>query len=204
MNSLEIKMSARDQRHMDPKIRLQAIVGQWLPLAAAVLNAVCRHSPSPLQIDRERIDRLVGSNIGEKSIIKEAIRLCRSGNWETEEREEEVPTIVFVSKMFAVERRFLPSNRHQPLTSEEIHRRRQEAMEKQQKVNCSIMRNFLPRISRGVPISTTTSSESVTNATLHLGVVYLGGSHAPLERLESDNRLPELSQCPIKDHRGTT
>ncbi len=49
---------------------------------------------------------------------------------------------------------------------------------------------------RGVPISTT-SSEPATYAILHLGAVYLAGAHVPLW-------LPELSQWPIKDHRGTT
>ncbi|MCP3665876.1 MAG: hypothetical protein GY696_25835 [Gammaproteobacteria bacterium] len=41
---------------------------------------------------------------------------------------------------------------------------------------------------------------------MHLGAIYLGGSHAPLGRAESDKplRLPELSQWPIKDHRGTS
>ncbi len=35
---------------------------------------------------------------------------------------------------------------------------------------------------------------------------YLGGSHAPLGWVESDKPLwlPELSQWPIKDHRGTS
>ncbi len=65
--------------------------------------------------------------------------------------------------------------------------------------------SFLPRISRGVPISTT-FSEAATYAILHLGAVYLGGSHATLGWVESDKplRLPELSQWPIKDHRGTS
>lgn len=116
MNSLEIKMSARDQRHNDPKIHLQAIFSQWLPLAAAILNAVCRHLPSPLSSENTAV------NIA-KAFDEKSIKLC--------ENNDEQPTLVFVSKMFAVETRALPSNRHQPLTMYEIQRRRKDALEKQ-------------------------------------------------------------------------
>ncbi|MCP3662462.1 MAG: hypothetical protein GY696_08215 [Gammaproteobacteria bacterium] len=62
---------------------------------------------------------------------------------------------------------------------------------------------FFTPVKPGVTISTT-SSEPATYAILHLGAVYRGGSHTPLGRAESDKplRLPELSQWPIKHHRG--
>ena len=37
IDSLNLKIAARDLRHNDPKVHLQAICGQWLPLSEAVL-----------------------------------------------------------------------------------------------------------------------------------------------------------------------
>jgi hypothetical protein len=36
--SLNIKLTVRDLRHTDSKVQLQAVCGQWLPLAKAVLG----------------------------------------------------------------------------------------------------------------------------------------------------------------------
>ena len=36
--SLQLRIAARDTRHADPRVHLQAICAQWLPLADAVLG----------------------------------------------------------------------------------------------------------------------------------------------------------------------
>ena len=41
IDSLNLKIAARDLRHSDPKVHLQAICGQWLPLSQAVLCILC-------------------------------------------------------------------------------------------------------------------------------------------------------------------
>ena len=43
VSSMNLKISARDSRHTDPRIHLFAICSQWLPLATATLgnNTVC-------------------------------------------------------------------------------------------------------------------------------------------------------------------
>uniref|UniRef100_A0A914XGQ5 Tr-type G domain-containing protein n=1 Tax=Plectus sambesii TaxID=2011161 RepID=A0A914XGQ5_9BILA len=121
--SLQISLSARDQRHADARIRLTAIFHQWLPLAAAVLSAVCRKTPPPTEaIDDARLQALVGASAASMNAqVKEALMRCDTAG----------PTVVFISKMVAVEKKSLPSNRKGPMTMEEIRRRRQEALDKQ-------------------------------------------------------------------------
>ncbi len=65
---------------------------------------------------------------------------------------------------------------------------------------------FLPRRSLGFQLAQLPRNPRPTYAILHLGTSYLGGSHVPLGRVESDKplRLPGLSQWPIKDHRRTS
>ena len=40
-SSLNLKILPRDARNADPRVHLQAICGQWLPLADAALDMVC-------------------------------------------------------------------------------------------------------------------------------------------------------------------
>ncbi|RWS30758.1 elongation factor Tu GTP-binding domain-containing protein 1-like isoform X2 [Leptotrombidium deliense] len=126
INSLDLKLTKRDANHNDPKTQLQAIISQWLPLSDSVLTAVCNIVPSPLQLSVERIDRFMQSdavrfnNDCEQSAkIKEAFTQCSS--------EASFPTIVCISKMFAMEKKLLPENRPKPLTAEEISLRREQA-----------------------------------------------------------------------------
>lgn len=38
VKSLNLKISARDSRHSDPRVLLQALLAQWLPVSDAVLG----------------------------------------------------------------------------------------------------------------------------------------------------------------------
>ena len=62
VNSMKLKISARDSRHTDPRVHLFAVCSQWLPLASAVLSMVVEHMPSPLNLSRERIEKLMCSS----------------------------------------------------------------------------------------------------------------------------------------------
>ena len=59
---MKLKISARDSRHTDPRVHLFAVCSQWLPLASAVLSMVVLHMPSPLQLSRERVEKLMCSS----------------------------------------------------------------------------------------------------------------------------------------------
>lgn len=62
VSSMNLKISARDSRHTDARVHLFAICSQWLPLASAVLSMVVLHMPSPLQLSRERVEKLMCSS----------------------------------------------------------------------------------------------------------------------------------------------
>lgn len=120
---LNIKLTTRDLRHTDPKAQLQAVCSQWLPLAQTCLNMVCEKVPAPCNLTDEKIERLISGNNDfsalplETQRLKAAFLLC--------DTSPEVPIIVFVSKMFPVERDMLPENRPKSLTAEELAQRRE-------------------------------------------------------------------------------
>ncbi|XP_048338101.1 elongation factor-like GTPase 1 isoform X2 [Sphaerodactylus townsendi] len=124
VSSLGLKIGARESRHADPKVQLNAICSQWLPISEAVLSMVCNKLPSPLDITIERVEKLM--SVGGKAFdslpqetqdLKDAFMKCSS--------EETAPVIVFVSKMFAVDAKTLPQNKPRPLTQEEMEQRRE-------------------------------------------------------------------------------
>lgn len=41
VTSLGLKIGAREARHSDPKVQLNAICSQWLPISQAVLGILC-------------------------------------------------------------------------------------------------------------------------------------------------------------------
>uniref|UniRef100_A0A673T251 Elongation factor-like GTPase 1 n=1 Tax=Suricata suricatta TaxID=37032 RepID=A0A673T251_SURSU len=59
VTSLGLKLGAREARHADPKVQINAICSQWLPVSQAVLGMVCRKLPSPLDITAERVEKLM-------------------------------------------------------------------------------------------------------------------------------------------------
>lgn len=124
VSSLGLTIGARESRHTDPKVQLNAICSQWLPISEAVLSMVCNKLPSPLDITAERVERLmcVGAKTfdflpQETQDLKDAFMKCSS--------EETAPVIVFVSKMFAVDAKTLPQNKPRPLSQEVIAQRRE-------------------------------------------------------------------------------
>ncbi|XP_035410455.1 elongation factor-like GTPase 1 isoform X2 [Cygnus atratus] len=126
ITSLGLKIGARESRHADPKVHLNAICSQWLPISDAVLSMVCNKLPSPLDITAERVEKLmcVGARTfdslpPETQELKSAFMKCSS--------EGTAPVIVFVSKMFAVDAKALPHNKPRPLTQDEIAQRRELA-----------------------------------------------------------------------------
>ena len=122
---LDIKLTTRDLRHTDCKAQLQAVCSQWLPLARACLDAICEKVPAPHNLTPEKVERLLSGNFDfstlpeETQRLKEAFLAC--------DPSVDAPVVVFVSKMFPVEKKALPENKPKPLTSEELAQRREVA-----------------------------------------------------------------------------
>lgn len=123
---LGIKLTTRDLRHTDSRIQLQSLMMQWLPLSHVVLDMVCKQLPSPKEILPEKVEKLMCSNIRdfetfhtETKLLKDDFLACESS--------DDRPLVIFVSKMFGVNRTSLPANKPKPLTPEEMTLRRERA-----------------------------------------------------------------------------
>lgn len=139
---LGIKLTTRDLRHTDSRVQLQSLMVQWLPLSDTVLNMVCDKLPSPKELLPEKVEKLMCSKIRdldsylpETQKLKEDFLACDSS--------EDRPLIIFVSKMFSVDKSVLPENKPKALTDEEMALRRDRARqmreELKQKENSEII-----------------------------------------------------------------
>ncbi|XP_045511876.1 elongation factor-like GTPase 1 isoform X2 [Pieris brassicae] len=134
---LGIKLTTRDLRHTDARVQLQSLMMQWLPLSQTVLNMVCSKLPSPKEILPEKVEKLMCSRIrdfdsylDETKILKDDFLACDSSN--------NRPLIIFVSKMFSVERSSLPENKPKALTAEEMALRREKARQMREELKNSV------------------------------------------------------------------
>lgn len=125
-DSLNIKLTVRDIRHTDGRVQLQALCGQWLPLAKTLLDMVCMKLPAACEMTEEKAEKLMCSATerfdslpSDTQKLKSEFLACSS--------DENVPVIVYISKMFPMERQCLPQYRPQPLTAAEIAQRREQA-----------------------------------------------------------------------------
>ncbi|XP_047121853.1 elongation factor-like GTPase 1 [Schistocerca piceifrons] len=124
--SLNVKLTTRDLRHTDGKVQLQAVCSQWLPLSSAILDMVCTKLPSPSHLSQEKAEKLMCSHTQRFDTLPVPTQVLRSAFMDCNSSKE-APLIVFVSKMFPVERKNLPENQARPLTAEEIAQRREQA-----------------------------------------------------------------------------
>ncbi|KAG8440568.1 hypothetical protein GDO86_006349 [Hymenochirus boettgeri] len=126
VTSLGLKISPRESRHSDPKVHLNAICSQWLPVSQAVLSMVCRKLPSPLEVSAERVERLlcVGSQLfdslpQETQQLKETFLKCQN--------DESAPVIILFPKCLLLMQKLYHRTSRGPLTQKEIALRREHA-----------------------------------------------------------------------------
>ncbi|CAH2274105.1 elongation factor-like GTPase 1 [Pelobates cultripes] len=174
VSSLGLQIGPRESRHSDPKVHVNAICSKWLPISEAVLCMVCRKLPSPLEVPAERVEKLmcVGSRRfdslpPQSQQLKEAFLQCRS--------EETSPVIIFVSKMFAVDTKFLPQNKQRALNNPEI-----------------LMEKFLWDEGRGHSFMISHSVKPQT-AQPHLAELCSSHTESIYERWNKDNILKETT-----------
>ncbi|ESO91714.1 hypothetical protein LOTGIDRAFT_122006 [Lottia gigantea] len=127
--TLSLKISARDMRHNDARILLQAHTSQWLPVSQAVLSSVCSMLPSPLKITEDTVEKLMCGFGRRFSSLPPQTQALKS-NFLSCSSADQAPVIVFVSKMFPVDRKILPQNRQRALTHEELKQRRDMAIQR--------------------------------------------------------------------------
>ncbi|OQR70697.1 elongation factor Tu GTP-binding domain-containing protein 1-like [Tropilaelaps mercedesae] len=125
--SLGVKLQARDLRQTDPRVKVSAMLGAWLPLSRATLRMVCTWVPPPDAMSDQKVNQIL--NIDDARTLPEEIEALKKV-LSVGDPSPSAPVIIFVSKMFAVERSSLPENKAKPLTMEEMAERRAEAKRK--------------------------------------------------------------------------
>ncbi len=131
VTALGIKVPARDLSHTEPSVVLQAVFSKWLPLGTTVFDMVVTCLPSPHAISQRRVQHLMyGSSSplafpAETRTLEADITACRAGT-----PEKPSATVVFVSKMVAVDHKDLPQNKASTRTPEELQAMHQQAVNK--------------------------------------------------------------------------
>lgn len=137
---LGVKLQARDLRQTDPKVQIQAIFSQWLPIERAVLEQVVRLCPHPGKISDEKATQLMCSLNQDFDTLPKQTQALKSEFMASNASSETI--IVFISKMISVNRALLPENKPKPLTREELERKRdlarQRAHQRQQELEAKM------------------------------------------------------------------
>ncbi|KAJ2949706.1 hypothetical protein O0L34_g15638 [Tuta absoluta] len=123
---LGIKLTTRDLRHTDSRVQLQSLMMQWLPLSKTVLDMVCKKLPSPKEILPEKIEKLMCTKIRDFESLHPDTQRLKDDFLACDSRNDR-PVIIFISKMFSVDKSILPENKPKALTAEEMALRRERA-----------------------------------------------------------------------------
>ncbi|GFO11767.1 elongation factor tu GTP-binding domain-containing protein 1 [Plakobranchus ocellatus] len=126
VKSLGLTIAPRDLKHKDSIVLLQAIMSQWLPLSDAILGAVVNKIPSPLEMTAERVEGLMCSQSRQFASLPNATQNLKK-DFLACSSDDKAPVIIFISKMFPMDKRCLPQNKARPLTEEELRQRRENA-----------------------------------------------------------------------------
>ncbi|CAF1560421.1 unnamed protein product, partial [Rotaria sordida] len=144
--SIGATLTPRDIQHTDPSVPLHLIFNQWLPIASAVFDIVVVQVPNPKALNIEKIEQLMCNKsrrfdtlLSENQQLKQAFINCSS--------DDQEPVIIYVSKLFYVNKNALSQNRHKSLTAEDIAQERELIKQK-------------------VAEETTTTNEELTNETV--------------------------------------
>lgn len=95
---LGIKISTRDLRQNDPRLQIQSIFSQWLPIERAVLEMIVRIVPRPGLMSDEKSERLMCSLSQSFNSFPEETRLLKDQFKQSNQYSDH--TIVFISKVY--------------------------------------------------------------------------------------------------------
>ncbi|KAK2178328.1 hypothetical protein NP493_547g01002 [Ridgeia piscesae] len=129
IKSLNLRILPRDSRSTDSRVHLHAICHQWLPLAHSLLEMVVEKLPSAMDITPDRVHKLLYSAVMDHDTLPPQTQRIRKAFLDCSSTDD-APLIVYVSKMLSVDRKALPRNRHQALTTEELAKRGKLARER--------------------------------------------------------------------------
>lgn len=112
IEKLSLKNKTREMSSPDKRVQLRAIISEWLPLAETVLSSVVQFILSPAKISVEKSNHVLGKDILDydenNKKIEPYIKSCSSEN---------APTIVYVTKVYAIDRRSILSTSNSRIPS---------------------------------------------------------------------------------------
>ncbi|XP_044758904.1 elongation factor-like GTPase 1 [Coccinella septempunctata] len=134
LEKLGIKQMTKDMKHRDSKIQIKSILETWKSLAETILQQCYSVVPAPCAIPSEKIEYLLNKNIlCEDPYLNECkdelishLKNCSS--------DDAAPVVLYVSKMFCVNKSNLSQNQSGSRTLEESRRIRNEALKNGEEV----------------------------------------------------------------------
>lgn len=97
IKKLKLDISNRELNHNDPKVRVQAVLKQWMPLSEDVLKMIVRSIPNPIKAQNGRLShiwRRPMDALEQRVAIERSISICSA----------EGECVLYVSRMLFVNR----------------------------------------------------------------------------------------------------
>ena len=110
LTSLNIKILPRDLKSSDAKISLQSLFNSWIPLSKALFDVVVEYLPSPLDLTNEKVEHLMCSKSNQFKFLPLETQELKNDFLKCDS-DKAKPLIVYISKMFAVEKENICKNK---------------------------------------------------------------------------------------------
>jgi ribosome assembly protein 1 len=110
LTSLNIKILPRDLKSTEAKIPLQSLFNSWIPLSKALLDVVVEYLPSPLDLTNEKIEHLMCSRSNQFKLLPVDTQNLKNDFLKCDS-DKSKPLIVYISKMFAVDKENICRNK---------------------------------------------------------------------------------------------
>lgn len=105
---LGIPQTARDLKHADIRIPIRNMLSQWLPIERSLLDLIVNIVPNPQMIPESKAEKLLCSRMEDFRAFPERTQRLREDILKCDSKSETL--IVFISKMFPVDRKSLPQS----------------------------------------------------------------------------------------------
>lgn len=133
---LGVKVTTRDLRQTDPKVHIQTIFSQWLPIERTLLEMVVRLCPHPGMMSDEKATQLMCSLNQNFDTLPLQTQALKSEFMNSDANSDTL--IAFISKMISVDKSILPENKPKPLSQEEMARRRELIRQQSLRRKCDL------------------------------------------------------------------
>lgn len=105
---LGIAQTVRDLKHADIRIPIRNLLSQWLPMEKSLLELVVNNVPNPRMIPETKAEKLLCSRMEDFHSFPEQTQKLSKDILKCDASSETL--IVFISKMFPVDKKSLPQN----------------------------------------------------------------------------------------------